>query len=97
VLSEMGRHPQINDSGGRDHWTYTSAMLLGAGVRGGQVIGELDEDFQGRPVDLVTGEARDDGTGLVPGHLGATLLALGGVDPGDVLTGGEGVIEAALA
>lgn len=96
LISEMGRTPTVNDAAGRDHWTYTSAMLVGAGVRGGQVIGELDADFLGRPVDLASGEATDSGTRLLPGHLGATLLALGDIDPAD-----EGIldapIEAALA
>lgn len=82
VLSEMGRYPKLDSRGGKEHWTYTSAMLIGAGVRGGTVVGGYDPDsFQGRPVDLETGEERDDGASLLPGHLGATLLALGGVDP----------------
>jgi uncharacterized protein (DUF1501 family) len=96
VLSEMGRHPVLNSAAGRDHWTFTSAMLVGAGVRGGQVIGAMDDDFLGRSVDLATGEVTDSGVGLVPGHLGATLLTLGGVDPAEVLAGGEQAITAAL-
>ncbi|MFN7146607.1 MAG: DUF1501 domain-containing protein, partial [Myxococcota bacterium] len=96
VLSEMGRHPQLNSTGGKDHWTYTSAMLVGAGVRGGQVIGAMDENFQGRPVDLATGEVTDSGTGLLPGHLGATLLAMADIDPTD-LTDGAAPIEAVIA
>jgi hypothetical protein len=82
VLSEMGRHPQINSAGGRDHWTYTSAMLLGSGIVGGQAVGELDADFIGRKIDLLSGETTDSGTGLLPSHLGGTLLALAGQDPG---------------
>lgn len=96
VLSEMGRHPLQNSGGGRDHWTYTSAMLLGAGVRGGQVIGGMDADFQGAPVDLASGAVHSSGVGLVPGHMGATLLALGGLDPGDVMAQAIDPIAAAL-
>ncbi len=96
VLSEMGRHPVLNASGGRDHWTYTSAMLLGAGIRGGQVIGAMNEDFLGQPIDLASGATTATGTGLLPGHLGATLLTLGGIDPSEVLSGGEQAITAAL-
>jgi uncharacterized protein (DUF1501 family) len=33
LISEMGRFPQRNTGGGNDHWTYTSAMLVGPGVR----------------------------------------------------------------
>ena len=82
VLSEMGRAPQLNAWGGKDHWTFTSCMLLGAGVRGGQVIGGIDDAASGIPIDLATGEPGD--TALVPDHLGATLLALADQDPGDL-------------
>lgn len=83
VCSEMGRHPLINVQGGKDHWTYTSAMLVGSGVRGGQVIGGFDEYAMGRRVDLGSGQPDDSGTALLPTHVGATLLALGDVDPGE--------------
>jgi hypothetical protein len=43
MMSEMGRTPKINASGGRDHWTYCySVMLAGAGIRGGTVYGASD-------------------------------------------------------
>lgn len=83
VISEMGRHPQKNVLGGKDHWTFTSAMLVGAGVAGGRVVGAYDDYFMGHPVDLATGDTTVSGTSLTPAHLGATLLALGGVDPLD--------------
>jgi uncharacterized protein (DUF1501 family) len=86
VFSEMGRHPQINSGGGRDHWTFTSALLIGSGIRGGQTIGGYDDNYLGRPIDLATGEADDGGDSLVPGHLGATLLALADIDPGEWVT-----------
>lgn len=82
VLSEMGRYPKINQRGGKEHWTYTSAMLLGAGVRGGTQVGGYDSDsFTGQRLDLETGEPREDGAALVPSHLGATLLSMAGVEP----------------
>ncbi len=81
VLSEMGRYPIINSRGGKDHWTYTSAMFLGAGVRGGTVVGGYDADsFTGQRVDLSTGSLDDAGAALVPSHLGATIYTLAGED-----------------
>ena len=85
VLSEMGRHPQFNTWGGKDHWTFTSAMLIGAGVAGGQVVGALDGDALGEKVALTSGEPSDSGVTLSAEHLGATLLALGDLDPADHL------------
>jgi hypothetical protein len=43
VWGEFGRTPRINARGGRDHWPAVSpALLVGGGIRGGQVIGETD-------------------------------------------------------
>ena len=97
VVSEMGRHPQVNNTGGKDHWTYTSAMLLGAGIRGGQVIVRMNADFQGERIDLETGEVSESGTGMLPSHLGATLLTMADIDPAEVLTDGAEPIMALLA
>jgi hypothetical protein len=43
MMGEMGRTPNINPAGGRDHWTFCySVILAGAGVRGGSVYGASD-------------------------------------------------------
>lgn len=43
AIGEMGRTPQFNASGGRDHWgNVFSFVMAGAGIRGGQVHGESD-------------------------------------------------------
>jgi hypothetical protein len=43
TMGEMGRTPQINGNGGRDHWTFCySVLLAGAGVRGGSIYGASD-------------------------------------------------------
>jgi Protein of unknown function (DUF1501) len=45
IAGEFGRTPKINGHGGRDHWTGCwSAIVAGAGVPGGQVIGSSDAD-----------------------------------------------------
>ena len=45
VLSEFGRTPRINTNAGRDHHARCfSCFMAGGGIRGGQVIGESDED-----------------------------------------------------
>jgi len=95
VFSEMGRDPQLNSWGGRDHWTFTSVMLIGAGIQGGQVLGGHDAYGRGRPMDLQTGAATDSGAAVIPEHLGATLLKLGDVDPAEYV-GDIPAIEAAL-
>ncbi|MCE9566905.1 MAG: DUF1501 domain-containing protein [Planctomycetes bacterium] len=44
-VTEFGRTPRINDRKGRDHWTHAfSFAFAGAGVPGGQVVGETDRE-----------------------------------------------------
>src|SRR5690606_9022423 len=58
VTSEMGRKPKIGDprsggpsGAGRDHWTHChSNILVGGGIRGGQVYGSSDR-FAEYPAD----------------------------------------------
>lgn len=82
VLSEMGRTPALNAGLGKDHWPYTSALIVGPGVTGGRVVGDYDEWYYGRNVDPATAEVHDGGRALDASMFGATLLALGDVDPG---------------
>lgn len=82
VFSEMGRQPKLNSHGGKHHWTSTSAMFLGAGIAGGQVIGGFDEYSLSLPMDFSTGAPTDSGDLPDVDDFGATLLALADIDPG---------------
>ncbi len=84
VMSEMGRGPQLNSIGGKDHWTFTSAMVFGSGVEGGQVLGGYDDDWVGTPLD---------GRVLSTLDLGATLLQMGGLDPAEHLPRGVPITQ----
>lgn len=96
VLSEMGRTPSFNAAKGKDHWTYTSAMLIGSGIRGDQVIGGYDDGLIGEACNLDSGQVDANGTTLLPGHIGATLLHLADIDPDEYLEPGEGEVIPAL-
>ncbi len=85
VLSELGRTPQLNATAGKDHWPYTSVMLLGAGISADRIIGGFDSGWNGETVDLSTGETVEDGHVLAVESVGAALLALGDVDPAEHL------------
>ena len=95
VLSEMGRTPQLNVFNGKDHWPYTSAMLVGAGFQGDRVIGGFDSSYYGRGVDPASGEVGDSAPIFSAESLGATLLAMADIDPDPYLNGIE-PIEAVL-
>lgn len=89
VLSEMGRTPQLNGLLGKDHWPYTSVMMVGPSVTGGRVIGGYDSNYYGLSVDPATGDTADDGQVLSAEAVGATLLAMADVDPGEYVSGVE--------
>lgn len=82
VISEMGRTPVQNSKGGKDHWPYTSAMLVGAGVAGGQVVGASDDTLSGVAVDAASGAPSASGALVTPASLAAGLLQRFGVEPG---------------
>jgi Protein of unknown function (DUF1501) len=71
AVGEFGRTPQINNDAGRDHWTKAfCAVIAGAGVRGGQVIGQTDR-FAASCVTRV----------YRPSDIGATIYTSLGVEP----------------
>lgn len=87
VMSEMARTPQLNATLGKDHWPYTSMMLLGPGLAGDRVIGAYDDNFSGATVDLASGDLVDDASIVSAEAVGAALLELADIDPGDYVTG----------
>ena len=68
---DFGRTPIINKDAGRDHWPQCySVVLAGAGIRGGQVIGESDKTGafpHSRPIS--------------PADINATIFTALGYDP----------------
>jgi len=93
MLSEMGRTPLLNGSAGKDHWPYTSALLMGKGLTGGRVIGGFDDAHYGLGVNADSGALDPSGEVLSAGSLGATLMALAGLDdPGNPVQAIRGVI-----
>ncbi len=81
VLSEMGRTPVYNTAEGKDHWPYTSMLLFGAGIEGGQVLGATDDQLISSPIDLSTGQRSNSGTTLQVEQVLSGLLASFDVDP----------------
>jgi uncharacterized protein (DUF1501 family) len=89
VLSELGRTPMLNPFAGKDHWPYTSAMLVGAGVTGDRVVGGFDDRYYGQTVDPASADVADAGEVLSAEALGATLLAMADIDPDPYVSGVE--------
>jgi len=89
VMSEMGRTPRLNASQGRDHWPYTSVMMVGPGIAGSRMIGGFDGRYHGLRIDPGTGESNPSGNLLTAGVVGATLVQLAGGDHGRLVPGQE--------
>jgi hypothetical protein len=72
-VGEFGRAPKISaGNAGREHWPRCySAVLAGAGIRGGRVYGSSDR-FAAYPLN----------DPVSPDDLGATILHALGIDPG---------------
>ena len=87
AMSEFGRTPLWNGSMGKDHWPYNSTMVVGSGVRGGRSLGASDDGLIGRKIDFATGQPSDTGDILGSEHVGAALLKIAGIDPGEFLPG----------
>jgi uncharacterized protein (DUF1501 family) len=68
---EFGRTPKINGQSGRDHWPASwSAVLAGAGIKGGQAVGKTSAD--GTQVESAPTRTAD---------LVATVMKAIGLDP----------------
>jgi hypothetical protein len=83
----MGRTPLLNQTNGKDHWPYTSVLMIGGGLTGGRVVGGFDDAYYGRLVDPSTGDTTDEGEVLSAEAVGATLLAMADIDPEPYVSG----------
>jgi len=82
IQSEMGRTPEYNKGGGKDHWSIGSAMFLGPGIKGNRVLGSTDEGQMLIPIDpktLMTATDPKVGLRVRPEHLHLALRELAGV------------------
>jgi uncharacterized protein (DUF1501 family) len=80
VVSEMTRTPKYNGDGGKDHWPYTSALVMGAGVAPGKSVGQTDDTLVGQRISLATGQAESNGAMLESAHFAAGILQMAGID-----------------
>lgn len=77
VASDMGRAPTLNSSQGKDHWPYSSLLVLSNQMEGQRSIGGYDSGFQGESLSSGVGLSSDDK--LTAAHFGHAVLDLWGV------------------
>ena len=84
ATGEFGRTPRVNPQGGRDHWAGVwTALVAGAGIRGGAVIGRSDA----RGIEPAERPVRGE-------ELAATILYALGVPAQAMIPGPEGPMQA---
>jgi uncharacterized protein (DUF1501 family) len=92
VVSEFCRTPQINPSGGRDHYPNNSALVISPRFRAGRVFGatDLEQLLPVAPKQLTNGSL------LSPPDILATFLGAFGIDPRRYMRDGQ-ILGAMLA
>lgn len=89
VISERGREPRLGDDAGKGPWPFTSALVYGAGIKGGQVIGSTDGALRGVPINpLFGGSSGTDDQPLLMENIMAALYLQYGV-PSSLILGPE--------
>ena len=79
VLSEMSRTPYTALTGGKDHWPYTTVLLVGPQVKSRR-FGGSNDNLIGLDVDFASGDVASDGRALMAENLLAGILHGAGVD-----------------
>lgn len=75
ALGEFGRTPKVNKDAGRDHWPGAMSILMaGAGIPGGQIVGETDSKGYYASENVYS-----------PEDFAASLYTKLGIDPDQIL------------
>jgi uncharacterized protein (DUF1501 family) len=79
-FSEFSRTPKLNAQAGKDHWPVTSALVMGAGIKGGRAFGATSDAVEAMTVDFATGAPSASGLTLMSNHFVGGVLKACGVD-----------------
>jgi hypothetical protein len=79
AASDFARTPHYNRDNGKDHWSITSMMVMGAGIRGNRVVGASDDGQRARSIDPTTLAIDDNGIRLRPEHVHLALRRHAGI------------------
>ena len=85
VGSDFGRTPGYNDTDGKDHWSITSVIAMGKGIRGGRVIGETTERHDLKSIDPSSLKPSDSGIRIEPKHIHQNLRRLAGIESDELM------------
>jgi len=80
VGSDFGRTPGYNGGNGKDHWSVTSAMFMGPGIKGGRVIGASTDRHEHMTVNPTSLALDNSGIKITYAHINKALRKLSGLE-----------------
>jgi len=86
MCSDFGRTPQYNGNAGKDHWSITSMIAMGAGIPGNTVVGMTNDGHDAIPLDPATKQPAADpaqGVRITPAHVHRGLRRVLGLEGSD--------------
>lgn len=83
--SDFGRTPRYNSGDGKDHWSISSYMMWGKGIKGNRVIGATTLDVKALNVNPTTLALDESGVRITTGHVHKALRKLLGIAEHDIL------------
>ena len=88
VKSELGRGAQLNSSDGKEHWSFTSGMVVGDIFKGGQTFHSTNNYFVAEQIDPLLGVSlAETNTYLNWEHIFGAIFLMSGVAPDSVWPG----------
>ncbi|MEX1363507.1 MAG: DUF1501 domain-containing protein [Nannocystaceae bacterium] len=87
ITSDFGRTPSYNGDMGKDHWSVSSMIAMGAGIPGGRVVGRTSDGHGLLPLDPTdltqTVDNEEDGVRITPMHVHRAVRKVLDVEGGD--------------
>lgn len=87
VASDFGRTPSYNGDGGKDHWSVSSMIAMGAGIPGNRVVGKTSDGHTLMPLDPTdltqSVDNDEDGVRITPMHVHRALRRVLDVEGSD--------------
>lgn len=80
IGSEFGRTPSYNGNLGKDHWSVSSMMFIGAGINKTGVIGSTTHTHKVNPVNPTTLKDDANGIKITYAHINKALRKLAKID-----------------
>ncbi|MDF1877727.1 DUF1501 domain-containing protein [Sulfurimonas sp. SAG-AH-194-L11] len=84
--SEFGRTPGYNGGNGKDHWSVSSMMFMGKGIRGGRVIGSSTHGHDAQKINATTLVEDESGIYITYAHINKAMRKFAQIQNDNLIT-----------